>query len=179
MVHAARLHANPLRHHLLYEYAGAPTSPSDLARRLEDTLNLISYHTRVLLRQGVIELVRTERRRGGTAHIYRATVAPVVEDDGWTELPAPVRRMLVRGVLAAVTDASREAALSGGFDAATAHVDRWLVRLDAAALQAVAAGAAPPVGRPRRDPGRRRPSRVPRPSPGRRRPDWASARRTA
>lgn len=133
-----RMYANPLRHRLLYEYTGAPVSPSEVARRLGQPLNLVSYHTRVLAEEGMIELVRTERRRGGTAHVYRAVAASVIEDDGWAALPLTVRRTLVRGVVSAVADTSREAALSGGFDPATSHISRWPVRLDARARTDVA-----------------------------------------
>lgn len=131
MTHArARVHAHPLRDRLLYEYAGRAASPSELARRLDEPLNLVSYHTRVLVEHGYLELVGTEQRRGGTAHVYRAIGASVIEDDDWVTLPPSVRRMLARGVLGAVAQDSREAALAGGFDAASAHISRWPLRLD-------------------------------------------------
>lgn len=125
-----RVHGHSLRDRLLYEYAYGPASAADLARRLDQPVNLVSHHTHVLLENGFLELVGTERRRGGTARIYRALVESVIEDDDWELLSGTVRRMLVRGMLAAVGDASREAALRGGFDAATAHISRWPLRLD-------------------------------------------------
>jgi DNA-binding transcriptional ArsR family regulator len=70
-----RLLAHPLRDRLLFEYQGDPTSPSKVARRLGESVSLVSYHTDVLARNGCLELVRTERRRGAIEHFYRAIVA--------------------------------------------------------------------------------------------------------
>ncbi|MDA0184370.1 winged helix-turn-helix domain-containing protein [Solirubrobacter phytolaccae] len=133
-----RVHTNWLRDRLLAEYASGEASPSDIARRIGRPLNLVSYHTKVLLDHGFVELVRTESRRGGIAHIYRASGTPVIDDAAWADVSPQVRRMLVRGVLNAVSDDSREAALAGGFDAATAHISRWPVRLDSEARRDVA-----------------------------------------
>jgi hypothetical protein len=127
----ARVLAHPLRDRLLFEYMGEPVSPSEVARRVGRPLNLVSYHTGVLLRHGCLELACTERRRGGTAHLYRSTVAQVIESGDWLEIPAHVRRALVRGLLATITDESHRAALDGGFDAAHVHLVRWPVSLDA------------------------------------------------
>ncbi|RKQ84983.1 helix-turn-helix protein [Solirubrobacter pauli] len=132
------LYANALRHRVLYEYAGSPASPSDVARRLGRPLNLVSYHTGVLREHGFLELVRTERRRGGTAHVYRAVADATIEDEEWARLAPGARRMLVRGALASITETSWEAALAGAFDARTAHLSRLPVQLDAVARRDVA-----------------------------------------
>jgi DNA-binding transcriptional ArsR family regulator len=126
----SHLLAHPLRDRLLFEYQGEAISPSDVARRTGERLNLVSYHTGVLAKAGWLELVCTERRRGGTARLYRATSAAFIEADAWTGVPPPLRRALVRGVLAMTADESRRAVLEGGFDAAYAHVSRWPVDLD-------------------------------------------------
>jgi len=133
-----RAHTNWLRDRLLAEYSLGEASPSDLARRVGRPLNVVAYHTRILLDLGFIELIRTERRRGGTAHVYRACTSPVVDDDVWFELPPQIRRMLVRGLLLTVADDSRAAALAGGFDAATSHLSRWPVQLDDTGRRAIA-----------------------------------------
>ena len=102
----ARLARHPLRQHVLFKYTEAVTSPSAVAAALGARVNLVSYHTGVLLRAGVIELVRTERRRGATEHFYRAALRGMIEDGDWERLPATVRRGLVRGTI--------DGALTGG-----------------------------------------------------------------
>jgi hypothetical protein len=126
----ARALAHWLRGRILLEYQAAPACPSEVARRLGQPLNLVSYHTHVLVRQGCLELERTERRRGALKHCYRATGAQVVGDDDWTRLPAGGRRALALATLDHIATEARQGALAGGFDGAHAHLTRWLVALD-------------------------------------------------
>jgi DNA-binding transcriptional ArsR family regulator len=133
-----RLLAHPLRHRLLFEYATEPASPAQVARRLGERLNTVSYHTRVLADRGLLTLVRTERQRGGTAHYYRSTAGALIEDPEWEALPLALRRALVRGLLVTIEPASAAAALEGGFDPAHSHVSRWPGALDHDAAAEVA-----------------------------------------
>jgi DNA-binding transcriptional ArsR family regulator len=126
---AAQLLAHPLRHRLLFEY-DEPCSPSKVARRLQQRVNVVSYHTNVLLRNGWIELVRTEKRRGATEHYYRSTHARIIEDEDWEQIPSPLRHSIVLGMQGITNDEARAAALHGGFDWAHAHFSRSLLDLD-------------------------------------------------
>jgi hypothetical protein len=126
-----------LRGRILLEYEAQPACPSDVARRLGQPLNLVSYHTRVLARQGCLELVRTERRRGALTRYYRSTGAQLMGDDDWAGLPAGARRALVLEALDHIAAEARQGALAGGFDGAHAHLTRWLVALDDAGERAV------------------------------------------
>ena len=47
-------------------------SPSELAAELDEPLGTVSYHVRILLELGLIELVSTTPRRGAIEHHYRA-----------------------------------------------------------------------------------------------------------
>jgi hypothetical protein len=126
----ARVLAHPLRARVLLEYELEAASPSEVAQRLGAPLNLVSYHTGVLVRHGCLELVRTARRRGATVHFYRSTAATSIEDEAWASLPAPMRRTLVLTTLSLAADEARRAALDGGFDAAAAHLTRSFLELD-------------------------------------------------
>jgi DNA-binding transcriptional ArsR family regulator len=125
-----RLLIHPLRHRLLLEYSGGAENPARLARRLGEPLNVVSYHTGVLARNGFIELVRTERRRGALTHFYRSVAATVIEAEQWGALPEPLRRSLALATLAQATEAARQAAHAGGFDAAETHLSRSPLELD-------------------------------------------------
>jgi DNA-binding transcriptional ArsR family regulator len=125
-----RLLVHPLRHRLLLEYAAEPDNPSSVADRLGEPLNLVAYHTGILLRHGLVELVRTERRHGALTRLYRSTVRLVIEDAQWEALPTPIRRALAFGTISMVADDARRAAFSGGFDATDAHVSRIPLNLD-------------------------------------------------
>jgi DNA-binding transcriptional ArsR family regulator len=127
----ARLIQHPLRQRLLFKYAEAVTSPSAVAADLGEPLNLVSYHTKVLLEAGCIELVRTRRRRGATEHFYRALVVSELDDLAWERLPTGLRRALVRLTLDATRREAADALGRGGMDTASAHVSRSYFMLDA------------------------------------------------
>jgi hypothetical protein len=139
---------HPLRQHLLFKYAESVTSPSHVAKALAEPLNVVSYHTNVLLEAGCIELMRTERRRGASEHFYRTVLTSEIDDAGWEQLPTRVRRALVRVAIDAGFREAGDALPRGGMDAATAHVSRSFLALDgegraalAALLHATVAGA--------------------------------------
>ena len=126
----ARLIAHPLRHRLLWEYASHVTSPSRVAAALGERVNVVSYHTNVLLRAGCLELVRTERRRGAIEHFYRSRVLGAIEDEDWERLPVLARRMAVRRILDVIVRDLGDAVPHGGMDHPTMHVSRSLLKLD-------------------------------------------------
>jgi hypothetical protein len=139
---------HPLRQHLLFKYAERVTSPSEVAAALGERLNLVSYHTNVLVDAGCLELVRTEQRRGAHQHFYRAVDTSEIDDADWERLPPRMRRALVRLTMDTSWREASDALPRGGMDAATSHVSRSLLALDeqgrgelAALLQATVAEA--------------------------------------
>jgi len=64
--------AHPLRRRILREMmrTEAEATPTGLAGRLSEPLVVVSYHVRVLAECKAVKLVRTERVRGSTQHVY-------------------------------------------------------------------------------------------------------------
>jgi DNA-binding transcriptional ArsR family regulator len=64
---------HPLRRSLLRRYVESSErlSPKQLARLEGKPLSNISYHVRVLLECGAIEIANTRQVRGAVAHFYR------------------------------------------------------------------------------------------------------------
>lgn len=68
-------------------------SPKELATQLGEKLGNVSYHVRILVRLGLIELVRETPRRGAVEHHYRSAPRPDavlnvelgLDDAGWRE----------------------------------------------------------------------------------------------
>jgi hypothetical protein len=135
----ARVLKHPLRQRLIFEYSLCDTSPSKVAAVLGEPLNLVSYHTGVLLRAGCIELVRTGRRRGAVEHFYRALGVAEVDDRDWERLPESLRRAMVRRTLEVCWRDATDAVPLGGMDDGGSHVSRMFVRLDAAGRADLAA----------------------------------------
>jgi predicted ArsR family transcriptional regulator len=77
-LHKALMHPMRVRILLILEEKG-PHSPNQLSKILDESLNLVAYHVRVLEKYELIELVDTKQRRGATEHFYALTEGtPVV-----------------------------------------------------------------------------------------------------
>lgn len=62
-------------------------SPNQLSKELNEGLSQVSYHFQQLLKFKLIELEKTEPRRGAVEHFYRAIRRVVVPKDAWENLP--------------------------------------------------------------------------------------------
>lgn len=133
-----RLLRHPLRQHLLFKYAERVTSPSEIAAALGEKLNVVSYHTNVLLEAGCLALVRTEPRRGAHQHFYRAVLTSEIHDADWEQLPTRLRRALVRLTIDAGFTEAGDALPRGGMDGAATHVSRSFFLLDERGREALA-----------------------------------------
>jgi DNA-binding transcriptional ArsR family regulator len=66
---------HPTRRGILREMADErPTSPSELAARMDESLTNLSYHVRVLADNGALRPVGKRRVRGATQHFYRRSL---------------------------------------------------------------------------------------------------------
>ena len=84
--------SHPLRVRMLTLLNQKVSSPSELAEELDEPLGNVSYHMRFLADLNMVELVRTEPRRGAVEHYYEALEPPLISDDDWAQLPAALRR---------------------------------------------------------------------------------------
>jgi DNA-binding transcriptional ArsR family regulator len=68
---------HPLRRVMLARFSGPDAkkgqSPNEMSKALGEPLTNVSYHVRMLLDRGLVELVETEPRRGALEHYYRKT----------------------------------------------------------------------------------------------------------
>jgi DNA-binding transcriptional ArsR family regulator len=123
---------HPLRMRLLtFVTERGEASPVEMSRAFDVPLATVSHHTRVLRDLGYIELSRTEPRRGAVEHYYRALAAPFLDDEHWDMLPIPARRRVSAQLLRQVFKDAAAAGQIGGFDAASAHIARLMLDLDA------------------------------------------------
>lgn len=67
----------PLRRRILAELA-EPASAAAVASRIGESRQRVNYHLRELEKAGLVELVETRSRRGGTERVVRATARTVV-----------------------------------------------------------------------------------------------------
>jgi DNA-binding transcriptional ArsR family regulator len=121
---------HPIRRAIMVSLNEGEASPAQLARQFGEPLNLIAYHTRILLEAGAIELARTEPRRGSTEHYYRALMRAFFDDREWAKLPVETRRAVFDQDIKRIVRDVRDAAADTGFDHPEAHVSWTTLDLD-------------------------------------------------
>lgn len=112
----AKAFAHPLRVQILIILNERVASPNLLAQELDQSLNLVAYHVRVLEKYDCIELVDTKQRRGATEHFYRATRRQFLSDSEWARMPESLRPGLSGAMLKSVFDDIEEAMTQGTLD---------------------------------------------------------------
>ncbi|HEX2084452.1 MAG TPA: winged helix-turn-helix domain-containing protein [Solirubrobacteraceae bacterium] len=122
--------AHPLRIRMLTVLNQRVASPSELAGELEEPIGNVSYHMRTLADLGMVELVRTEPRRGAVEHYYKAIERPHLPAQDWATLPPSVRRSFSDTTGRQVLDDFTGAARSGGFERDGARLNRLELKLD-------------------------------------------------
>jgi hypothetical protein len=82
---------DPLQIAVLRQPALGEASPHQIATRLDESLGTVSYHVRRLHSFGLIELARTEPRRGAVEHFYVLSET-LVRDDPLAEVVVGLAR---------------------------------------------------------------------------------------
>jgi predicted ArsR family transcriptional regulator len=127
----AKAFAHPLRVQILIILNEKVASPNMLAQQLDQSLNLVAYHVRVLEKYDCIELVDTKQRRGATEHFYRATRRQFLSDDEWSRMPASLRPGMAGAVLKSVFEDLEAASKAGTLDEVDdMHLSRTPMVLD-------------------------------------------------
>jgi predicted ArsR family transcriptional regulator len=91
-------------------------TPKQMADEIGIPTGRMAYHVRELEKVGWVELVRTEPRRGATAHFYRATKKAIFQDDEWAAVPPQLRASIVAMELQATGKLLSESLTSGTFE---------------------------------------------------------------
>jgi hypothetical protein len=121
---------HPLRWQILEVLNRGVNSPREIAEELGAKLGDVGYHVRRLHELGVIELVRTEQRRGAIKHFYMANSRAILDNDQWGRLPQSVRRNIQGRTLDQIWSHVRRAIKLRGFDRDDAHVSWTTFDLD-------------------------------------------------
>lgn len=107
------------------------TSPKEIAKFLELDVTEVSYHVRKLKAQGLIRLVRTEKRRGVHEHFYELT-KPILflDDHDWKRLPKAIKDRFSRSLLQVTLSDAIDALRAGTFNAHDCHESRVTMPVD-------------------------------------------------
>jgi DNA-binding transcriptional ArsR family regulator len=108
--------AHPLRVHILAYMNDRPWSPSELADELAEGLSQVSYHVKVLKDFELIEMTKTEPRRGAVEHYYKAIERVFMPSSITKQLPKSAQRGMFMDT---IEDTNKDVAASlksGRFD---------------------------------------------------------------
>lgn len=118
--------AHPLRVQILKSLEDGPQSPIQISNRSGKPLGTVSYHMRVLLDCGCVELVNTIPRRGAVEHVYKLTPRGGIGNRAWQDVPKSLRRGLVGGALDGFTTRAVEALQTGAMESREGSGITWL-----------------------------------------------------
>jgi DNA-binding transcriptional ArsR family regulator len=128
----AKALAHPLRVRVLEILDEGEASPKEIAQRLGESLNTVSYHVNVLGDLGMIRLVRKTPRRGAIEHHYRAEPRRKLTKLQWADLPKTVRKGVMADASARVARAVEGVAAKGGFERPRSQLITTTLALDEA-----------------------------------------------
>jgi DNA-binding transcriptional ArsR family regulator len=92
--------AHPLRVQILAILNDRMASPNELSKELDEGLSQVSYHVKVLKDFDMIEMVKTEPRRGAVEHYYRASSKVLIPSWVLKLLPKSAQRGVWGDVMA-------------------------------------------------------------------------------
>lgn len=121
-----------VRAHVLIVLNEEVSSPSAIGKGIGVPAAYINYHFQELEREGLIELVRVEPRRGVKEHFYRAKKTLFFDDQAWGELPETFKVGITGDTLRSIYDEVAEALETGTFTARSEmHLSMISMPLDA------------------------------------------------
>lgn len=120
------------QHIMLAAIQQGEVSPAGLARAFEEPVSQVSYHVGVLSQEGVglLELTRTEPRRGAVEHFYRANVETLMPAGTWRGLETGMRTVVGAGQASDLFDDLAEAMKDGKLRGDQDYISRTPLVLD-------------------------------------------------
>lgn len=126
--------AHPTRLHAMRVFWERAATPREVAAQIDEPLNNVAYHVKVLLRLNCIELVEARQAQGGRVaeHLYRATQRYQIWDaPAWERLSEAEKLDVARAILHQIAQDIAEAMATGTFyEDVDNHVSRMPMSLD-------------------------------------------------
>ncbi|HXS34639.1 MAG TPA: winged helix-turn-helix domain-containing protein [Solirubrobacterales bacterium] len=108
--------SHPLRTRILAILNERVSSPNQLSKELHEGLSQVSYHVEKLKKLGLIEMVKTEPRRGAVEHFYRGVRQILVPRGAWKDLPSSILSGITAQILENFFDDAQGSIEAGIFD---------------------------------------------------------------
>jgi DNA-binding transcriptional ArsR family regulator len=109
--------SNPTRADILNILRDGPSSPSKIARRLDNVdVNLASHHIKVLRELGCVELVREIKHGGRTERVYQATKQHYFSTAEWEAITPKDSWPITVDILRMISEDLGDSVISGNLD---------------------------------------------------------------
>lgn len=107
--------AHPLRVKVLALLNEGEWSPNELSEELGEGLTQVSYHVNALRDFEMIEMTKTEPRRGAVEHFYRAIERAYIPSEMAKRIPKSGQQVIANDILEAIDQDVGDSAKSGKF----------------------------------------------------------------
>jgi DNA-binding transcriptional ArsR family regulator len=124
--------SNPTRVDILNILMEGPSSPSKIARRLDNVdVNLASHHIKVLRELGCVELVREIKHGGRTEHVYKATKRHYFSTSEWEAIAPKDGHPITIDILRMISESLGSSLSAGALDRKRdRHLSRSPIKVD-------------------------------------------------
>jgi DNA-binding transcriptional ArsR family regulator len=124
----AKAMAHPLRVQIVAMLNKEVMSASTVAKRIDERLQNVAYHFRVLREKGLIEEVYSRPVRGSTEHFYRAVKRVLFDGKAWEDLPLSLKKGVSGQIASDFLEAIAAAMLGETFDSSEERMAVWVQR---------------------------------------------------
>jgi DNA-binding transcriptional ArsR family regulator len=125
--------SHPTRFHAMTTLVEEAATPAQIAEKIGEPLNNVTYHIKVLTELGCVELVRVQPARGGRVveHLYRATQRAYLDAAAWDELSEKEKLQVDNALMRLISEDIADAMSHGTFfEDDDNHVSRMPMILD-------------------------------------------------
>lgn len=118
--------SHPIRIEILEALQGRVASPTELSQEIDESLGVISYHAKTLVKCGCLELVHTEPRRGAVEHFFGLAPRSSIGHQDWRRAPLAVRAGITAAALGTFIETAAKALEDGTIDRRDETVLTWM-----------------------------------------------------
>lgn len=118
--------SHPVRVEILEALQGRVASPTELSQEMDESLGVISYHAKTLVKCGCLELVHTEPRRGAVEHFFGLAPRSSIGHQDWRRAPLAVREKITVAALTTFIETATNALEDGTIDRRDETVLTWM-----------------------------------------------------
>lgn len=121
----AKAMAHPLRIQIVAMLNQRVMSATMVSKEVDEPLQNVAYHFRILREKGLIEEVETRPARGSVEHFYLATKRVLFDGKAWDDLPQSMKAKVSSRMFSDFLEVVSASMLGETFDSSDERVNVW------------------------------------------------------